>query len=152
MNSSTFCSQFESVKYGTGWLLGDSGCSLKRWLITERENRPISSRPITERENKFNRAHKKKRSLIERSLGILKSRWRILDHTGGTLSCSPSKVGKITIACCILPNICRRSGTPLGDKYRPDSNVFSDNAPAGDTPCPSGDRQRANIISMIDGV
>ena len=127
-------------------LLGDSGYALKRWLIT-----PVS-RPTTRGENKVNRAHKKTRSLIERLFGILKRRWRILDHTGGTLCYSPSKVAKITIACCVLHNICRRGGTPLGAKYRPDPNVFSDDAPAGDTPCPSGDRQRADIISIRAGV
>ena len=146
MNSSTICSQFESGKYGTGWLLGDSGYTLKRWLIT-----PVS-RPMTEGENKFNRANKKTRSLIERSFGILKSRWRIVHHTGGTLCYSPSKVAKITIACCVLHNICFRSGTPFGAEYRPDPNGFSVNASAGDTPCLGGDCQRADIISMILGV
>ena len=29
MNSSSICSQFELGKYGTGWLLGDSGYALK---------------------------------------------------------------------------------------------------------------------------
>ena len=82
----------------------------------------------------------------------MKSSWRILDHTGGTLCYSPSKVAIMTNACCVLHNICRRSGTPLGAEYRPDSNVFFDDAPAADTPCPSGDRERADIISMIAGV
>ena len=90
--------------------------------------------------------------MIERLFGILKSRWCISDHPGGTPCYSPSQVAKITIACCVLHNICRRSGTPLGAEYCPDPNVVSDDAPAGDTPCPSGDRQRADIILMIAGL
>ena len=35
----------------------------------------------------------KTRSLIERSFGTLKSRWRILDHIGGTLCYTPTISG-----------------------------------------------------------
>ena len=70
-------------------------------------------RPTNHEERLYNRVHKTTRCSIERSFGCLKSRWRILDHTGGTLCYSPAKSAKIIVACCILHNICRRNGTEI---------------------------------------
>jgi len=144
LSSSAICYRFELGEYGNGWLLGDSGYGLKQWLIT-----PIAN-PATTEERQFNNAHKKTRSLIERSFGILKSRWRILDHTGGTLCYTPEKVAKITIACCVLHNICRRRGTPLVATYISDRNILCDDASSSSTETSrSGERQRSRIISMM---
>ena len=49
---------------------------------------PLSN-PVSFPEQKYNIAHQKTRSIIERAFGILKSRWRILDHTGGWLCYAP---------------------------------------------------------------
>ena len=109
MSTSALCNQFERGLHGDGWLLGDSGYGLRRWLMT-----PINS-PKTREERHYNEVHRRTRCLVKRSFGVLKSRWRILDHTGGTLCYSPDKTAKIFIACSILHNICRRRRTPLVD-------------------------------------
>ena len=90
LNESTIHDNFERGDYGEGWLLGDSGYGLKRWLMT-----PIAT-PVTNQQRKYNLSHRKTRCPIERSFGALKSRWRIIDHSGGRLCYLPEKVAKIT--------------------------------------------------------
>lgn len=55
---------------GGGWLLGDSGYPIKEWLLT-----PFLS-PANQHEVKYNEAHGKTRVVIEKSFGVLKSRFR----------------------------------------------------------------------------
>ena len=107
MDMSSLSSRFGNGDFENSWLLGDSGYSLKPWLMT-----PYAW-PASDVERKYNLLHRKTRRLIEQSFGVLKSRWRILDHTGGSLCYSPDKVSKIAITCCVLHNICRRNGTPI---------------------------------------
>ena len=87
------------------WLLGDSGYGLKRWLLT-----PFSD-PVTDAQKKFNTSHKKVPCWV--------CLWRFkkpLAYFGPfrrlPLCYSPAKVSHITIACCILHNICRRDSNP----------------------------------------
>ena len=40
-----------------------------------------------------------------RAFGVLKQRWRIIDHTRGRLCYTPLKACKITMCCFILHNI-----------------------------------------------
>ena len=78
--------QFERGKFeDNSWLLGNSGYSPKQWLMT-----PFSA-PFTSAERKFNVLHRKTCCLVERAFGVLKHRWRILDHTRGSLCYSPAK-------------------------------------------------------------
>ena len=70
---------FENGKYADSWLMGDSGYPRKNWLMT-----PITQ-PATSAKCNFNEVHRKTRCLIERAFGVLKSRWQILDHTGGSI-------------------------------------------------------------------
>ena len=53
-----------------GWLLGDSGYPLRPWLMT-----PILT-PLTKQQEKQNASHIKTRNCVERSFGVLKSRFR----------------------------------------------------------------------------
>ena len=87
---------FKNGKYADSWLLGDSGYPLKNWLMT------LINQPVTSAERNFNEVHRKTRCSIERAFGIFKSRRRILDHTGGSMSYSSTKVAKITVTCCVL--------------------------------------------------
>uniref|UniRef100_A0A9J8BH65 Putative nuclease HARBI1 n=1 Tax=Cyprinus carpio carpio TaxID=630221 RepID=A0A9J8BH65_CYPCA len=67
-----------------GWLLGDSGYPLRRWLLT-----PFSN-PQSAEEVRFNDTHTRARSVVERAIG-LKCRWRCLDASGGRLLYQPKK-------------------------------------------------------------
>ncbi|XP_060071426.1 putative nuclease HARBI1 [Ylistrum balloti] len=76
-----------------GWLLGDSGYSLKRWLLT-----PFGA-PGNPQEERYNKAHCSTRNTMERAFGVLKSRFRYIHFTGGCLQFKPAKSIRI-IECC----------------------------------------------------
>jgi len=54
----------------------------------------------------YNSAISKTRVIIERCFGVLKSRFRCLDKTGGTLLYSADKACQLFIACAVLHNYC----------------------------------------------
>ena len=144
MDMSTLSSRFENDEFGESWMLGDSGYSLKKWLMTP------YPKPIIAAERKLNFLHRKTRRVIEQSFGVLKSRFRILDHTGGILCYAPEKVAKITITCCMLYNICRRNGTPILDSdgpIPPSVAMDEDSMELPDTV--TGLDQRRKIAEMI---
>ena len=142
LNTSSLNTKFESGHYGRSWLLGDSGYALKSWLIT-----PLKE-PSTPKQRRFNRSHKKTRSLIERTFGILKSRWRILDHTGGRMCYLPQKAAKIFMCCSILHNICRRNGTPIVDAIVQNDNSM-DMEEEESSSSDAGLRQRQRLIDLF---
>uniref|UniRef100_A0A803JVB5 DDE Tnp4 domain-containing protein n=1 Tax=Xenopus tropicalis TaxID=8364 RepID=A0A803JVB5_XENTR len=88
------------------FISGDAGYPCSRWLIT-----PIH-RPHSRAECAFNEAHVRARSVIERTFGVLKSRFRCLDKSGGSLMYSPTKVPNIVAACAVLHNLANRHGLP----------------------------------------
>ena len=98
LEASTVHDRIENGEFGDCWLIGDSGYPLKKWLITPYRN------PMTHEAKRFNISHRKTCCVIERSFGVLKMRWRILDCK---LCYKPCKVCKITVAYCMLHNICR---------------------------------------------
>jgi len=81
---------------------------LEPWLLT-----PIAA-PATQAEIAYNNAQCKTRAVIERCFGLLKSRFRCLDKTGGTLLYSAQKTCHIVTACVVLHNMCV-SGQIAGD-------------------------------------
>ncbi|XP_013401258.1 putative nuclease HARBI1 [Lingula anatina] len=90
-----------------GFLLGDSCYPLHPYLMTPKAN------PQTDPEIKYNRAHISTRNTIERALGVLKSRRRCLDRSGGSLQYSTDVACNIIMACFRLKNLCIRAGLPL---------------------------------------
>uniref|UniRef100_A0AAV2JKC6 DDE Tnp4 domain-containing protein n=1 Tax=Knipowitschia caucasica TaxID=637954 RepID=A0AAV2JKC6_KNICA len=61
----------------------------------------------------YNDKHVRTRSIIERTIGILKGRWMCLDTAGGKLLYKPEKVCRIIMAYCVLHNIAMKRGVPL---------------------------------------
>ena len=85
---------------GNSHILGDAAYPLKRWLLTPfRDNGHL-----TARQRRYNVAHSSTRMVVERSIGLLKNRFRKLktmmdiDKTGD--------IPEVIVASCILHNIC----------------------------------------------
>ncbi|XP_067625296.1 putative nuclease HARBI1 [Eurosta solidaginis] len=88
-------------RYGSGergsWLLGDGGYPIQPFLLT-----PFRSPQLGTEEHTFNRKHSSGRNIIERTIGVLKSRFRCLART---LQYQPQKLIQITNVCCALHNV-----------------------------------------------
>ncbi|XP_054918576.1 putative nuclease HARBI1 [Dermacentor andersoni] len=72
-------------------------------------------------EGRFNKAHASMRNVVERCIGVLKSRFGCLQHYR-TMLYSPDRAAAIIGACAALHNIALEAGEPLfeGDDECPD--------------------------------
>ncbi|KAJ8711814.1 hypothetical protein PYW08_008768 [Mythimna loreyi] len=87
-------------------LLGDSGYAQRAYLMT-----PISGAEDNSAEAYYNDCHLTARNSVERTIGLLKGRFRcLLVHR--VLNYHPDVVAKIVVACCVLHNMCNRAGLP----------------------------------------
>ncbi|KAJ1188488.1 hypothetical protein NDU88_005249 [Pleurodeles waltl] len=89
------------------WLIGDSGYPNLSWILTQVRNGRTSA------EERYNEAHVCTRTIIERTFGLLKARFRCLHLTGGSLYYSPKKVCQIIVACCMFANLALRHQVPF---------------------------------------
>lgn len=72
---------------------------------------PISDAEDNSPEAFYNDLHSTARNSVERTIGLLKGRFRcLLVHR--VLDYHPDVVAKIVIACCVLHNMCNRAGMP----------------------------------------
>ncbi|KAL6458637.1 hypothetical protein MHYP_G00321090 [Metynnis hypsauchen] len=85
ISQSSLSRAMPAVLDGVICMSGDSGYALQTWLMT-----PLCN-PQTDRERRYNSLHSRTRSVVERAIGQLKSRWRCLDRTGGMLLYRPEK-------------------------------------------------------------
>lgn len=81
-----------------GILLGDSAYPLKEWLITPKLNELDQLRV-----QRFNRAHRSTRRIIENAIGILKEKFPCLRH----LRVNPRFAANVVKACVTLCNLSR---------------------------------------------
>ncbi|XP_050338636.1 putative nuclease HARBI1 [Bactrocera neohumeralis] len=81
------------------WLLGDAGYALQPFLLTPFRNPLVGTAQHT-----FNQKHSSARNVVERTIGVLKSRFRCLARL---LQYQPKKVVQITNVCCALHNVCK---------------------------------------------
>jgi len=82
------------------YVTGDSGYPLEPWLMT-----PLGA-ANTRAEMAYNTAHSKTRTVVERCFGLMKSRFRCLDKTGGTLLYTAEKTCRLVNAVAVLHNFC----------------------------------------------
>ena len=78
-----------------GYLVGDSGYPLKKYLLT-----PISN-PTTRGERGYNFSHAQVRNCIERAFGVIKRRFAVL---GGTIKQDMENAVTTIMACFVLHN------------------------------------------------
>lgn len=108
---------FEDGTIPDGLLLGDSAHSLRPWLLT-----PVLHLGTPSEGMCYNDSHTRTRNTIERAFGVLKSRFRCIDSSGGTLLYTPKKACKIAVATAVLHNMCIESNVPLPDGCNPLDN------------------------------
>ena len=102
--------EFLKSKYAEGkrnfWLLGDSGFPQQPWLMTP--YRTASTRAM----ERYNVAHKTTRCMVERCIGILKSRFRCLS-SHRILCFDPVTAGNVINACIVLHNVLTNANVPV---------------------------------------
>ncbi|XP_068642819.1 protein ANTAGONIST OF LIKE HETEROCHROMATIN PROTEIN 1 [Aristolochia californica] len=92
------------------YLVGDWCYPLFSFLLT-----PFSSNATgTPAQNHFDAALMRARSMVEQAIGLLKSRWRILQN----LSVGLDHAAQTIVACCVLHNICQVAGEPEPALYK----------------------------------
>ncbi|KAJ8965083.1 hypothetical protein NQ317_016113 [Molorchus minor] len=103
----------------SSWLIGDSGYPLEPWLMT-----PVSNNDLTLPEQNYNTSHRSTRNVVERTIGVLKARFRcLLKHR--VLHYSPTVAAKIIYSCAVLHNICLEQGEHyihIADEMENDGN------------------------------
>jgi len=102
------------------YLVGDSAYTISPWL-----QKPYPEGTRDPGEKAFNNQLSKARVNVECAFGILKGRWRILDHIeeGNT-----AMISKIIIACCVLHNFCILAGDEWDeDDFEGDNDAGNQN-------------------------
>lgn len=118
------------------WLLGDSGYPLLPYLMTPKLNEAPGSPGAL-----YTEAHVRARCCIERTIGVLKGRWRCLRKERG-LHYLPEFAGLIVNATCVLHNIAKHYGIEDVEIYREDIeevNIEADDMNANM-------RRRGNVV------
>ncbi|XP_030066666.1 putative nuclease HARBI1 [Microcaecilia unicolor] len=119
LSNSALGRKFAEGQNQNGWLLGDAGYGSKTWLLT-----PLAV-PRSDAEKRYNEAHIATRCTIERTFGVLKSRFRCLHISGGSLQYSPEKVADIVLVCCMLHNIALKHHLDIDIVVPPEVDIAS---------------------------
>ena len=88
-------------------IAGDSAYALRPWILT-----PYLT-PGDHRQRCYNNAHWRTRAVIERTFGLLKSRFRCLHKSGGALQYAPETACMIVATAAILHNIAIKHGLQI---------------------------------------
>lgn len=141
--SSNIWAAFDNNEIPRGLLLGDSGFRLEPRLMTPYLNAAGDAQEL------FNRAHRRTRCVIERCNGVLKSRFRCLDISGGTIRLKPNKAGKVILACCVLHNRATMGRIPLPALEMDEPHVDHNDHIIHDY-TQTGQRQRVQITHLLN--
>lgn len=127
-----------------GYLLGDSGYALSSHLLT-----PVLN-PQGRAANNYNRAHRRTRNVIERAFGVMKSRFRCLDRSGGPLRFSPEKCARVINAVALLHNKAIEMRLSDVDALMPSEEADDDTSHVADSPSVQALEIRNSVIAHFD--
>ncbi|KAE8741412.1 hypothetical protein FOCC_FOCC013052, partial [Frankliniella occidentalis] len=129
------------------WLLGDNGYFTAPWLHV-----PILHAEPGTPEYYYTLFHCHCRNVVERCIGVLKSRWRLLSIDRSINYKNATYAGKIFNACCVLHNFCNARRVPvpppLLENNNDDDNV--DIEPLPDLPLDVEQRGIAEMQYLIN--
>ncbi|OXA41480.1 putative nuclease HARBI1 [Folsomia candida] len=113
----------------------DSGYAAESKLLV-----PFRDTTTVPQQQQFNRALKKTRSGVERTIGNWKCRFRSMDKTGGYSCYRPSKVCKLIVSSVALHNICVTHQIPIleEDEYYRDFAIIPNLQDHPQVPPPQG--------------
>ncbi|KAG7489679.1 nuclease HARBI1 [Solea senegalensis] len=117
------------------FLLGDGGypCLQHPVAIMTPYRQPVATRV----ESRFNHHHAKARIIIERTFGMLKTRWRNIFLRA--LEVRPLFTPKVIGACCILHNICMGVGDIVEEEEEEEDDDGSEDGGNGEDEAPVTD-------------
>nr|XP_043882012.1 putative nuclease HARBI1 [Solea senegalensis] len=131
------------------FLLGDGGypCLQHPVAIMTPYRQPVATRV----ESRFNHHHAKARIIIERTFGMLKTRWRNIFLRA--LEVRPLFTPKVIGACCILHNICMGVGDIVEEEEEEEDDDGSEDGGNGEDEAPgedlSGNGTRERIATQV---
>ncbi|KAH7970373.1 hypothetical protein HPB49_004852 [Dermacentor silvarum] len=132
------------------YLIGDSGYPLDPWLLTPVPRHP----PMQTAEGKYNTAHAAVRSVVERCIGLLMSRFRCLQRYR-TLLYEPERAANIVAACAVLHTNLRLSEGDKDDDDESDDDSSTSSSSQDDNngyPIPHGlPRNRGTRLNYLRG-
>ncbi|XP_052130884.1 putative nuclease HARBI1 [Frankliniella occidentalis] len=102
------------------WLLGDNGYFTAPWLHVP----VINASPGTP-EFIYTQVHCRARNVVERCIGVLKSRWRLLCSDRCINYKDAAYAGQMINACCVLHNFCN------GNRVDPPAPLIENNVDHG---------------------
>lgn len=85
--------------------------------------------------------------MIEQAFGLLKSRFRCLHHSGGSLQYAPRKCANIVGSCLLLHNLCIERRIPLVGALQADEDNAADDPPEGHARHGQGHATRMQIVN-----
>ncbi|XP_067852000.1 putative nuclease HARBI1 [Heptranchias perlo] len=96
-----------------GWLLGDKGYPLMRWLMT------LMRHARSHAEQAYNDSHAATRNIVKHTVGLLKQCFRCLDRSDGALQYSAERMSRFVV-CCMLHNLALMRVQPLSPPIQQD--------------------------------
>ncbi|XP_071388109.1 putative nuclease HARBI1 [Centroberyx affinis] len=129
------------------FLLGDGGypCLQHPVSLMTPYRQPVAGQV----EARFNKHHAKARNIVERTFGMLKTRWRAIFLRA--LEIRPLFAPKVLAACCVLHNLCLSTGDILEEDEEPHEEDEEDrgNVPDDDDQELSGNNLRARLAAQV---
>ncbi|XP_063971274.1 putative nuclease HARBI1 [Lytechinus pictus] len=127
----------------SGYLLGDSGYPLRRWIQTafgqDKDDTPAKKA--------YNRAHARTRCLIEMTFGQLKNKFRCLKGHG--MQMEPRRVCDVVVACAVLYNIAKLLNEPPDEEEEADQQPENDEGGNDEVNVEENDAHEYQVGQMV---